>query len=413
MKQTGFFFLFVLFAASVLGQVSYPSYRLVGGESVQAKNFYLLTLLQHNDKVKSQLSNDPLLARITMRQNDAISKSVENCSEYSCITSNLKLSADQIRLISAQLIEIYTRSTALQNLVKDQLIASGAYIKYKDLQPVDQLIKAWEQDAEDINHTLSVYAEGAKPNYPKIDSISFNVHDVHYIRTVQQATQQINALAGHSTLFFMPSMTAALVFLKINQRENAGDYEPMKAIVNQAAVKKAEMLNWGKYTYTIMLVPGEGPDSGGVSISNGGINRCKLAADAYQQGLAPFIMVSGGKVHPYKTPYCEAEEMKKYLVEKLNIPVSAVIMEPHARHTTTNMRNAVRLLYQYHFPLTQPALVISDKAQSAYITNMEGRCKKELGNVPYQLGKRISETSQKFFAVPEALQINPLEPLDP
>ena len=412
MKQSFLFILLVSFITSVSGQ-QYPAYRAVGEASTQAKNFYLLTLLQHNDKVRNQLNSDPLLARITIKQNDAISKSLQSCSDYQCITTNLKLNDDQVRLISARLVELYTRSTALQTLVKDELIPSGAYIKYKDLQPIDQLTKAWEQDAAAINHTLTVYAEGAKPNYPKIDSIAFDVHNTQYIRMVQQVTQQIMAESGSSHLFFVPSMTAALAFLKVNGREDAGNYEPMERTVNQAALHKAATVKWSDFHYTVMLVPGEGPETKEESISDGGIARCKLAADAYQQGLAPFIMVSGGKVHPYKTKYCEAEEMKKYLVEKLNIPESAVIMEPHARHTTTNMRNCVRLLYQYHFPLKQAALVISDVLQSAYISKMDGRCQKELGNVPYQLGTRISPISQEFFAVPDALQINPWEPMDP
>jgi hypothetical protein len=160
-------------------------------------------------------------------------------------------------------------------------------------------------------------------------------------------------------------------------------------------------------------VPGEGPETYEEVISPGGIERCKLAANAYEDGLAPFILVSGGKVHPYKTKYCEAEEMKKYMVEKLGIPENAIIMEPHARHTTTNLRNAVRLMLQYRFPEGKPGLIVTDKDDNDYIAKMDGRCKAELGYVPYKLGNRVSATELEFFAVPDAFQINPLEPLDP
>lgn len=105
--------------------------------------------------------------------------------------------------------------------------------------------------------------------------------------------------------------------------------------------------------------------------------------------------------------------MKKYLVNELHVPESAVIMEPHARHTTTNMRNTVRLIYQYNFPAKKPAVVITDKSQLDAIMNMNARCERELKYVPYQLGKRLADTEVEFYPVPEAMQINAHEPLDP
>ncbi|RYE22286.1 MAG: YdcF family protein, partial [Sphingobacteriaceae bacterium] len=111
--------------------------------------------------------------------------------------------------------------------------------------------------------------------------------------------------------------------------------------------------------------------------------------------------------------YNEAEEMKKYLIETLSIPENAIIMEPHARHTTTNMRNCARLIYQYKIPFDKPFLTSTTKSQSYYITNMTARCMKELHYVPYKIGERLSDTNQEFYPVKEALQINADEPLDP
>jgi len=105
--------------------------------------------------------------------------------------------------------------------------------------------------------------------------------------------------------------------------------------------------------------------------------------------------------------------MKRYLMHNLNIPESAILMEPHARHTTTNMRNAARLIYKYHIPADKAAVVVTEKSQSGGITNIAARCTKELGYVPYRLGKRLSDTQQEFFAVKEAMQVNVGEALDP
>jgi hypothetical protein len=141
--------------------------------------------------------------------------------------------------------------------------------------------------------------------------------------------------------------------------------------------------------------------------------RCKAAARQYRAGKAPFIVVSGGNVHPYKTNFNEAVEMKKYLVDKLHIPASAVIIEPHARHTTTNLRNDARLAFRYGMPFNKPGLIVTDKYQNDFITNMEKRCLNELNYVPYKLGKRLSETELEFYPLINSLQIDADEPMDP
>lgn len=145
-----------------------------------------------------------------------------------------------------------------------------------------------------------------------------------------------------------------------------------------------------------------------------GMLRCRLAAVQYNKGVAPFIVVSGGKVHPYKTIYSEALEMKKFLIEKLNIPENVIIMEPHARHTTTNMRNCARLIFRYGMPIDKPCISTTTAGQSMMITTtLAARCQKELNEVPFKAGKRLSETEAEFIPVIDALHINPAEPLDP
>ncbi|TWJ04588.1 DUF218 domain-containing protein [Mucilaginibacter frigoritolerans] len=404
----------VFCAINVYAQKSQSGYQPIGNGSVQAKNFYLLTLLEHNDKIRLVLEHDSVLSIMAVKQNEAIARCLAVCTTYKCITDTLKLSSEAINKVSTRLAYLYRNSADLQKLVKNELIPSNCYRQDSAYEAVTQLTKAWEQDAKDINHTIDVYANGLPPKYPAIDSISFNVNSPGYINVVKQTTAKILGEEHKSRLFFMPGMTAALAFLNVNGRNNAGDYEPMELTVNKAALQKAKSIVWANYNYTVLLVPGEGPDSSNTPISNSSKNRCRIAAAVYHQSKsAPFIMVSGGKVHPYKTPFCEAVEMKRFLIDSLQIPDSSIILEPHARHTTTNMRNGVRLLIQYNFPLLMPALVVSDSSQSAYISGMKQRCINELGDVPYQLGKRISVNSQEFYAVPVAGQINLTEPLDP
>jgi hypothetical protein len=209
-------------------------------------------------------------------------------------------------------------------------------------------------------------------------------------------------------------MSSALQFLEINERDNAADYEPMATTANKAAVDKIKITKWDNYKYSAIVVPGAGPDDPKMAFSAEGMLRCRMAAVQYQKGLAPFIIVSGGKVHPYKTKFCEAEEMKKFMVDKLHMPESAIIIDPHARHTTTNMRNAVRLMFRYGIPVTKLAITSTSRGQSMMITNtLQARCQKELQEVPYKNGERLSETEAEFYPVLEALHINPTEPMDP
>ena len=63
------------------------------------------------------------------------------------------------------------------------------------------------------------------------------------------------------------------------------------------------------------LVLGSGGRDLTTSISPIGAQRTDVAAQLFLQHKAPLIIVSGGYVHPMQTPYCEAIEMKKHIME--------------------------------------------------------------------------------------------------
>jgi hypothetical protein len=391
-----------------------PLYKFIStADWVQAKNYYLLTLFEQDKAVNQQLKNDPELAKLTQKKLSDLSSSITECKDGACFTDHIKFTDNEIKAVSSELSALCKPGSALAKLVENQLIPSGTYSLYKNLTPAELLVKAWEQDAAGINYTIEVYADGKKPNYPQIDSISFNVKDRRYKTLLYDVNSTLIGDVKSTRLFFEPAMHAALLFLQINERQDPANYEPMTQTVNKAAIEHIKNLNWNKYPYSVILIPGAGPDEPAVALSAEGMLRCRLAAQQYRDGQAPFIMPSGGKVHPYKTKYCEAEEMKTYMIKVLHIPEYAIIMEPHARHTTTNMRNGARLMFRYGIPASKPGLVITDKSQIDGILAMAGRCMKELKYVPYKLGKSLSETAVEFYPLPEAMQINPYEPLDP
>jgi hypothetical protein len=184
---------------------------------------------------------------------------------------------------------------------------------------------------------------------------------------------------------------------------------------NAAAVRAIRTTVWPRYPYSVIVVPGAGGDRPGIALSSFGKLRDEIAAKRYRDGKAPFIVVSGGFVHPDRTPFAEALEMKKDLVSRLGIPASAVIIDPHARHTTTNLRNAARLIYRYGLPFAKPALIATDAGQSQYIeaAAFEKRCMEELGYVPYKLLGRVSPFDLEFLPLKDSLQIDPRDALDP
>lgn len=393
-----------------------PHYKLIRGNSmVQMKNYYLLTLLQNDNEVKKLLESDTALVSIAKNKLNGLLQSKTACSNnVLCYTERMQFTEQEISNVSARLTALYAAGNPLAKLVQQHLMASGAYILFKNSKPVEMLVKAWEQDAHGINFAIGVYAAGKKPNYPLIDSISFDVTDKRYGYFLYSAAYTIASECADTRLFFTPSLNTALRFLEINEREQAVDFEPMTETVNKAAFNRVKTIKWDAYPYSVILVPGAGPEDPKVALSAEGMLRCRLAAIQYKKGVAPFIVVSGGKVHPYKTIYSEALEMKKFLIEKLNIPENVIIMEPHARHTTTNMRNCVRLIFRYGMPVEKPCISTTTAGQSMMITTtLAARCQKELNEVPFKAGKRLSETEAEFIPVIDALHINPNEPLDP
>ena len=120
----------------------------------------------------------------------------------------------------------------------------------------------------------------------------------------------------------------------------------MDAGENAAAFRRVHSIDWNRYPYTAIVVPGAGNDRPNVRLSPSGKLRDKIAAKRYRESKAPFILVSGGFVHPSQTEFSEAIEMKHHLMERSSVPEDAILVDPHARRTTTNMRNLVYCVKQ-------------------------------------------------------------------
>lgn len=322
---------------------------------------------------------------------------------------------EEIRIVSFALERLYRENAVLREMVDHDLRPSGAYVLYQNKSGDELLAAAWEICARGTNNVIAVYGQGALARYPLIDSISFDVSSQEFQQKITALAQRLGAEPADSELFFSSSLKAALELLAMNRRDEAGREEPMETVGNVAAIKTIPRVDWSRYPYSVIVVPGAGPSDPNTALSESGRARTKLAAEAYHAGKAPFILVSGGYVHPSQTRFAEALEMKKALLADYHVPEAAILIDPHARHTTTNLRNAVREIYRYSIPLEKAVLVISDKGQIDGIASQAFayRCLKEMGYLPYKITDRPSETSVAFLPKIESLQQDPLDPLDP
>jgi hypothetical protein len=383
---------------------------------LQDKNFYLLSLLQKNAEVRRALVADQEIAEISVERKRSVERELAQCKEnVACTLKGLLWNDEEIHAISLALARLYREDKSVRLLVDKELRPSGAYVLYQKQSGDTLLANAWDTCARGLNDVISVYGEGAAPRYPLIDSYSFDVNSADYQQRIHSLVSDINSGTSPSSLFFDPSLNSALQLLALNHRDEAGRLEPMEAGVNAAAVKAIAAAPWNKFAYSVIVVPGAGPGDRDTALSNSGRKRVQLAAEAYHAGQAPFILVSGGYVHPSQTRFSEAVEMKKALLQDYNVPESAILIDPHARHTTTNMRNAAREMYRYGVPMNKTALVISDAAQIGYIAGQPfaDRCLKELGYMPYRILSQPSDTSLAFLPLVESLEQDPIEPLDP
>ena len=387
------------------------------GRPVEQKCFFLLSILSDDPKAKAAVLGSRELTRVAESRHEALSRAIAGADVKTLITP-AKWIDDQIKAAGDGLHRALFQDQTNRPIgaqVARQLRESGLYFREQSLSDEDLITHAWEKEARGINQMLAVYGAGDAPQYPRIDSISFKPDSPEWIAKSRDAVKEILDNKTGTELFFFDSMQLALKLMKLNDRDEAGRFEPMSRGENKAAVDRVPGLDWKKFKYSCILVPGIGPEEADTSLSSGGKANCELAAAAFHQGTAPFILVSGGYVHPNKTRFCEAVEMRRELIEKLHIPADAVVIDPHARHTTTNLRNAARLLYRYGMPMDLPALVVSNTSQIRMIasTGFTKRCERELGYQPARIGKGLSDTSVEITFSLDSLEADSLSPLDP
>jgi hypothetical protein len=274
---------------------------------------------------------------------------------------------------------------------------------------------AWRTLATEINQILDTYGNGVAPRFSATDAMSLDPHSQEFGGLMKTAVRIVSDTGTQRPLFLSDAVKLAGLVLKVNGRDEAERLEPLDQGENRLAFERVRHVRWSDYHYSTIVVPGIGPTNPDIRLSGGSRLHLDMAVTRYRHRVAPFILVSGGYVYPPKTQFSEAVEMKRELIEHYQIPSNAILIDPHARHTTTNLRNAARLLYRYGMPFSKPALVVTDEFQADMIMDkaFDERNVRETGTLPYQAKQRISPLEIEIIPSSDALQINPTDPLDP
>jgi|ERR1051326_1674020 hypothetical protein len=387
------------------------AYQLSFSKPVQDKNFFLLSLFQRNRDVRRLLIRNLTLKRLAADKLSALKKGA-NCSNAGCFDQLIRLDGPTIEAVANQL-ETLANRPEFKLLAKKDLRPSGVFIKYADQSDAQMFVAAWKDAASGLNRILSVYGLGKDPRYKDIDRVSFDVNTEDYRNRLK--TRILKIKLSQDSLFFELTLDTALALLEINRRDEAGRFEPLEQGENKAAFENLSKIKWKDYPYSFILVLGSGGRDLTTRISPIGAQRTDVAAQLFLQHKAPLIMVSGGYVHPMQTPFCEAIEMKRYLMEKYQIPETSILIDPHARHTTTNFRNGARLAFRYRIPADRTALVTSseDHITFSISDDFRTRCMNELGYFPVEFIRRVSPVAAEFKPSVLSLFFDANDPLDP
>lgn len=263
-----------------------------------------------------------------------------------------------------------------------------------------------------LNAILAVYGQGATPRYPKIDGPDAAADPARFKKDVATAValSEIDDAPA-----FDRSVNLALALLDVADRLDAVAFEPLTEVYNRDAAAYLKTVAWQRYRYTAIVVLGIGPDDLVTPLSALGKLNVRLAAKRYFAGDAPLIVTTGAMVHPRGAHFAEAVEMRRALIERYHVPAEAILIEPYARHTTTNLRNVTRIMMALGVPLDRDALVLSNPEHSRYVESEEFKARNlhELGYEPGKIGARLSPFEVAFRPNPQSIQIDPLDPLDP
>ena len=392
-----------------------PGYAAPFVDSLETLNFPLLAMIRQAPDWAPALRADPDLRTLAAVRVQRVAATFACTPLPECLAEAWTWTPDDIAAVTAALRTVAARPGMTDALVRAHLRASGRFARHAALADAELLAAAWADAAAGLNHLVAVYGEGKPSRYTAIDDIIFDVKRPEFAAVLNAHARVTEAATRPDDLVFDPSLRFGTGLLRLNERTDAAAFRPLLAGENMAAVAQVRQTRWSDYRYPALLVFGHGPEDAQSRTGVLGHIRMARAADLFARRLAPFIIVSGGNVHPNRTPFNEAIEMKRLLIAQYGIPADRILIEPHARHTTTNLRNSARLLFAAAFPTNQPSLIVTDPATAPYIGSplLQERTRAETGVLPGVVAPAATPFAFEFRPDRAAFHVDPLNPLDP
>jgi hypothetical protein len=362
-----------------------PDYAL---DPAGGRLFPLLSIL-HRPTARAAMAGDAELVALAATARAGLAAAAGCEGDRACVRDALAPSASDAA--GDRLAAVFDEE---RELAAPHLRPSGAFVRWADADAGELVRQAWLHTAATLLSTFD--AAAGELTAEALDAV------------VDRAT------AGEDAPWFEPLRDVTLAALLAAGRDEALRYEPLAKLENAAALARLATLDLDRFPFVAVLVPGQGPTDPDEAISPLSILRADLAAARWKAGLAPFVVPSGGHVHPDRTRFAEAIEIKRYLMDTHGLPEDAILVDPYARHTTTNLRDVGRELLRYGFPPDGVLLVTSDAFQSAYIVGMQQRCLDELGYVPWRTIALLPTGTDSCATVArDVLFVDASDPLDP
>jgi DUF218 domain len=371
---------------------------LDGGSFVQDKGFYLITILESLPAVLADLLADPTLAAASTAHDSAIRNAATTCNgDPTCVAAALAFSETDITAIANAISSRLISSGNLAAIVTSHMRPSGAFNAHVELSDATLVVQAWTDTAYWLNGAVAAYAKELTP--------------------AQLQTTIDSVVTSHAAPmpFFAPAIASLLAILDSDNRDNAAEDEPIDQGENRAVIANLPSIDFSKYAFSMLVVPGIGPTDATTMISLGSKTHADLAAARFAAKYAPIFALTGGRVHPDRTTFAEALEMKSYLMGTYGIPENVIMVDPYARHTTTNLRNVSRLAFRYGVPTTKPALVVTDYGQTLTINGDQflTTSQTQMGLVAWRQVAELSQQDTCFLPSVIVMQQNGADPLDP
>jgi len=394
---------------------------LESNSKVKDRNFYWTTLVENNTVISSAIENNEdlsaYLETAKQRLNAIANQSSVTAAQYA---SALKFSDNERVAISTAVKKAVQEGdvSTFINFSNTHIGPSGAFIQFSEVTNVDRLQQLIvEEMLIGVNQIIDTYTAGIDPLYPIIDAVSFDVNSTQYKLLLKTLVSDLNNNSSQYKLFYEPFLKFALGVLELNDRDEAERYFPLQKGENKPAFDFLQNIKWSDFDYSVIVVLGDSPNSLGdlPNISLGGMARADHGVALYNQGKAPLIAFCGGHLTPVHTIYSEAIEMKKYVMNTYNIPENRILVDPHSRHTTTNVRNIGRQFFRYGIPTDKKAIVSTSKSHSEYVASSKylSRCQREMNHIPLELHERLSDFDIEFTSKIEVLHLDSSDPLDP